>query len=316
VKPTFSIIVPVYNVERYIHKCIDSIINQSFKNIEVILVDDGSPDNCPLICDEYSQLDNRIKVIHKVNGGLSDARNFGIKAAIGEYIMFLDSDDYLEENACELFSNYTKENIDIILGNAKEIRDNTIFYINHTQLDNPNLSLKGSEALRHELDNGTMHMAACMNVYRRDFLIENALFFKYGIFHEDEQWTPRVFLAAKKTIITDITFYNYIIRENSITRKKDKTKNAIDLINSIYELSEVYDSLEDDYLKKKLNNYLVMLYLNAFYIGRLYRSNYKKCIDKSFLKERATSRRNLIKVRLFCINTIVYFYINKLIKSF
>lgn len=314
-KPTFSIIVPVYNVERYIHKCIDSIINQSFRNIEIILVNDGSPDECPLICDKYSELDNRIRVIHKVNGGLSDARNFGLKAAIGEYIIFLDSDDYLEKNACELLSMYTKDKIDIILGDAKEIRDNAIYYIKHSRLDNVDLYLTGPEVLKHEFKNNSMHMAACMNVYNREFLISNKLFFKYGIFHEDEQWTPRVFLAAKRVVITDIIFYNYIIRNNSITRKKDKTKNAIDLINSIKELSSIYDSIHDFELKNLLNDYLVMLYLNAFYIGKLYRKEYKKFIDKNFLKSRATSSRNRLKVKLFSFNTFIYYYINRLMKS-
>lgn len=314
-KPIFSIIVPVYNVEKYIHKCINSLIKQTFKNIEIILVDDGSPDNCPKICDEYSRIDNRIKVIHKNNGGLSDARNFGIRSATGEYILFLDSDDFLEGNACEALLPYTEGNFDLILGNAKEIRNNTVTYLNHTQLENSKSYLTGSEILKHELEHGTMHMAACMNIYKREFILENKLYFKYGIFHEDEEWTPRVFLAARKAIITDICFYNYIIRENSITRKKDKTKNAIDLINSIFELSIIYDSLNDKYLKKLLNNYLVMLYLNAFYVGRLYRKDFKKFIDKKFLIARATSRENIMKVSLFCLNTKAYFLINKLIKS-
>ena len=96
-----SIIVPVYNVEKYIHECVDSIINQTYKNIEIILVDDGSPDNCGKICDEYAKKDNRIKVIHKPNGGLSDARNHGIDVANGEWLMFIDSDDWIEPNMAE-----------------------------------------------------------------------------------------------------------------------------------------------------------------------------------------------------------------------
>ena len=89
-----SIIVPIYNVEKYIRKCIESIINQTYRNIEIILVDDGSPDNCGKICDEYAKKDSRVKVIHKKNGGLSDARNKGTEVATGEYIMYVDSDDY------------------------------------------------------------------------------------------------------------------------------------------------------------------------------------------------------------------------------
>lgn len=95
---TISIVVPIYKVERYLEKCVDSIIDQDYRNLEIILVDDGSPDRCPQICDEYAQKDSRVKVIHKENGGLSDARNAGIKVATGEYIAFVDSDDYLTES--------------------------------------------------------------------------------------------------------------------------------------------------------------------------------------------------------------------------
>ena len=96
-----SVIVPIYNVEKYLTKCIESIINQTYKNLEIILVDDGSPDKSPIICDEYAKKDNRIKVIHKKNGGLSDARNYGMSLATGEYISFIDSDDYIDEEMYE-----------------------------------------------------------------------------------------------------------------------------------------------------------------------------------------------------------------------
>ena len=99
----FSIIVPVYNVEKYLNQCVDSIMNQTYKDIEIILVDDGSPDNCPKMCDEYKEKDSRIKVIHKPNGGLSDARNEGLKVVSGDYIAFIDSDDWIELDAFENF---------------------------------------------------------------------------------------------------------------------------------------------------------------------------------------------------------------------
>ena len=96
-----SVIVPIYNVEKYLEKCIESIVNQTYKNLEIILVDDGSQDNCPAMCDEWTQKDSRIKVIHKKNGGLSSARNAGLEVSNGEYISFVDSDDWLDENTFE-----------------------------------------------------------------------------------------------------------------------------------------------------------------------------------------------------------------------
>ena len=96
-----SIVVPIYKVEKEIHRCVESLLAQTLKDIEIILVDDGSPDNCPSICDDYAKKDNRIKVIHKENGGLSEARNFGLLEAKAEYVLFVDSDDYIDKTTCE-----------------------------------------------------------------------------------------------------------------------------------------------------------------------------------------------------------------------
>ena len=124
-KPLLSIIVPVYNVEKYIERCIKSILNQSFTNFELILVDDGSPDNCGKICDEYKKKDSRIKVIHKKNGGLSDARNAGIERAKGEYIAFVDSDDFINKYMYEiLYKNAKKWDADISICNFKMVCEN------------------------------------------------------------------------------------------------------------------------------------------------------------------------------------------------
>ena len=114
--PKVSIVVPIYNVEKYLEQCIDSIINQTLKEIEIILVDDGSPDNCPQICDDYVKKDSRIKVVHKTNGGLSSARNAGIEIATGDYIGFVDSDDYIELDMYEKMYNIAIENnVDFVM---------------------------------------------------------------------------------------------------------------------------------------------------------------------------------------------------------
>ena len=116
-----SVIIPIYNVEKYIRQCIDSVLNQTYTQIEIILVDDGSPDNCGAICDEYAERDNRIKVIHKENGGLSDARNAGLAIAQGDFVYFLDSDDYLRKNEAieELLAVCGIESSDIVYFDAE-----------------------------------------------------------------------------------------------------------------------------------------------------------------------------------------------------
>ena len=137
-QPLVSIIVPIYKVEPYLRRCLDSIVNQSYTNLEIILVDDGSPDNCPQICDEYASKDNRIKVIHKKNGGLSDARNAGLDICKGEYISFVDSDDWVDEKYIEtLLDLAIKENVDIAIGeHEKKIRDSAFFKKKHSSKKN------------------------------------------------------------------------------------------------------------------------------------------------------------------------------------
>ncbi len=124
-----SVIVPIYKVENYLHRCVDSIINQTYTNLEIILVDDGSPDNCPMICDKYVKKDSRIRVIHKKNGGLSDARNAGINIATGEYIGFVDSDDYISLHFYQRLMNVMKvSDSDIVECEIKKFKDNDKIY--------------------------------------------------------------------------------------------------------------------------------------------------------------------------------------------
>ena len=116
--PRLSVIVPVYKVEKYIHKCVDSILNQTFTDFELILVDDGSPDNCGRICDEYAEKDSRVRVIHKKNGGVSDARNVGVVESKGDYISFVDPDDWIETNALEQIWNKAEANLKSVLASS------------------------------------------------------------------------------------------------------------------------------------------------------------------------------------------------------
>lgn len=129
-----SIIVPIYNVEKYLERCVDSLVNQTYENIEIILVDDGSPDYCPQLCDEYAKKDSRIVVIHKKNGGLSDARNYGLCKASGEYILYVDSDDYIELDSCEKLVNGMANNVDMVVGAYKELRNNKVIEKRHSNL--------------------------------------------------------------------------------------------------------------------------------------------------------------------------------------
>lgn len=251
-----SVIVPVYNVEEYLPTCIESVLNQTFKDFEVILVDDGSTDESGQICDEYAKKDERVKVIHKENGGLSDARNVGLLSSKGKYIAFVDGDDFIIETAFEkLMRKITIYDAEIVVGN--EVR-----YISDSKKIKPkkrHLSTElvhtGIEFMKLCIEQGAMYLGVPYNIYKRSLIIDNNLFFKKGILHEDLLWTPLVFLKANKVVYEDIDFYMHCIRQGSITQSVDKTKNGIDIINSCYELSEEFDKIDDVMARMVLNDF-------------------------------------------------------------
>jgi glycosyltransferase involved in cell wall biosynthesis len=314
-KPIISIVVPIYKVEDYIDKCINSLINQTYKNIEIILVDDGSPDRCPEICDNYAKEDNRIKVFHKKNGGLSDARNAGLKLAEGKYILFVDSDDYIELDTCKRFIDIIGNNKpDIVVGNARRIENGSIKAMQHKFITHTKV-VTGMQYLKEELKSGSMYMVAWLNLYNKEYMLRNGLEFRVGLLHEDEEFTPRAFLKAEKVIGSDFIFYNYLIRDGSITTTEKKIKNAEHMIKTCKELENIYSKVEDDELRRLLNNNLVDKYLNIFQISGLHKKEFKSLVDKRFLKNKAYTKRNKFRVALFMVSKKLYYYVNKSIKK-
>ena len=228
-----SIVLPIYNVEKYIEKCMDSVLNQTYKNIEVILVDDGSPDRCPKICEEYAKKDNRIKVVHKENGGLSDARNAGIKVANGEYITFIDSDDYVDEDYVEfLYNNIEKTNADIAIGAHRVLYDSGKVIEKATH---ENSVLKPKEVLERILYDDGIDLSAWGKLYKIS-LFDDIKFPKGRLF-EDSATTYMLVDKAKKIAVNSESKYNYIIRKDSISNASFSPQK-MDLITSTREMSE------------------------------------------------------------------------------
>lgn len=305
----FSVIVPIYNVEKYLHKCVDSLIGQTYKDIEIILVDDGSPDNCPTICDEYAKKDSRIKVIHKQNGGLSDARNKGLEAATGEFVSFIDSDDYIELDTFERFSKFISPEIDMLVGDA-------IVEGGECPLDNPKhlqgKVLLGYDYFKSAVQYDKVPAAVWCYVHRRVFLIENDLRFKYGILHEDEQFTPRALLKAKGVCYTGIVFYHYVLRDGSITKRKDKRKNATDLLSTFGELEIIFRQIKDKKFKNNLLNSLAEKYFSMYVLLELNRYG-KTFVRKKFVLRTAKKLKTRVKSWLFMINPKLYEILRKII---
>lgn len=222
-----SIIVPVYKVERYLKKCLDSLIKQTYRNIEIILVDDGSPDSCPQLCDKYAQNDSRIKVIHKQNGGLSSARNAGLKIVSGDFVSFVDSDDWVNDNYIEtLYLTQNKFDADLVIAEhqnvyeertcSKSARQN-----NFTEKINRKESLK-----RLFCENNPSYTVAWGKLYRKQ-LLEN-FYFPNGKFHEDEFTTFLLFHKTNNICYTNAALYNYRQRTDNIT----STQHPLDLLEA------------------------------------------------------------------------------------
>lgn len=209
-----SIIVAIYKVEAYLRTCVQSILSQTYQDFELILVDDGSPDACPILCDEYARQDTRVRVIHKSNGGLSDARNVGIRAAKGEYIMFVDGDDFWK----------SKEGLALLMEEVSRtpqcdfIGFNCSYYYPSTQRYKPWIAyseflasplVATDEKLYLLVSSGTFPMSACLKIIRHDFLIRNQLFFSYGVYSEDIPWFIELILRAHDFRFVNNYMYAY-----------------------------------------------------------------------------------------------------------
>ncbi|MGP4106341.1 glycosyltransferase family 2 protein [Virgibacillus sp. L01] len=250
-KGKVSVIVPIYKVEKYIHRCIESILNQTYFNLEVILVDDGSPDNCGAIAANYKKSDPRIKVIHKENGGLSDARNHGMKHATGEFTMFVDSDDWLENNMVENLINcslayqadvvqsafYYAHNDKLLLDNRHHHKNDT-----PTQLDN--------RKLMYELViNERVKNFAWGKLYKTKLI--NDIPFQKGVLFEDVFWAHQVMHRVEKFVLLHKPLYYYYHRDDSIVATY--TPRNLDLIMGLKErhlfIEKFHQGLTDESYK-------------------------------------------------------------------
>lgn len=266
-----SIIVPIYNVEKYLKQCIDSIINQTYKNIEIILIDDGSPDRCGAICDEYSKKDNRIIVIHKKNGGLSDARNRGIDIANGKYLTFIDSDDFVDSDYIEKLYNSIK------LHNT-QIAQCGISKVNKSNETITKLCYEGNGVkTSHEILNDLYGKHIIENVVVWNKMYAKELFanirFPVGKIHEDEFTTYKIFYSVNNISLLKDCLYNYRQTNESIIGKKFN-KKRLDLLDALEERISFFKNNKEDVLYiKTLESYIGQL--------KIYFIKVKKYIENS-----------------------------------
>ncbi len=257
-----SIIVPIYNVEKYLKRCVESLILQTYKNIEILLVDDGSKDSSGSIADDFSKMDKRVITLHKENGGLSDARNYGLNASTGEYILYVDSDDYIEKDSCEKLMAKMQPDVDFVAGGYKEIQDKIVTEKRHSNIVEGN-KYTSREFTILSIKKNEWFAPAWLNLYRKDFLLKNALFFKKGRLFEDHQMLPRLFLAANTIVYVDYPFYNYIIRENSIMTSQNKREKAEMSLSNYKEWIELFEHVNDKQYQKMLYGIAIRYYLTS-----------------------------------------------------
>ncbi len=206
-----SVIIPVYNVEPYLNKCVSTVL-QMKTELEVVLVDDGSTDGSGKLCDWWAEQNVRIKVIHQANGGLSAARNTGIRNSSGEFVMFLDSDDYLDSKEADRMIEQRNDDVHVLMGLYREVySDNDAGQNENSYAFYTMRGLTDVSAFLSALpiDGKGCFMTAWRFVCRRSFLLENALFFMPDIYHEDEEWSQRMFSCAKSIFVTHCHFYQY-----------------------------------------------------------------------------------------------------------
>ena len=268
--PEFSIIIPVYNIEQYIKECLDSVFNQSFQNFEVIVVNDGTKDNSMDIVKNYN-----VKIINQKNKGLSSARNHGVQLAKGKYILFLDSDDYLEKDTLKEIHKSLKNNPDIVRFQIQEINENhkiTKFK------EEPFNNLSGEEAFKKIVNYHFVENAWCYAI-KRSYYLQGKYMFKEGTIHEDFGLIPLVIIKA--SIVNSINYigYNYRIRNGSIMNNNDyeKTKKKV---NDFY---AHYKYLVEEIDKTKINSKIFKSFIaNSLLIKicELNKEDYKKYLKK------------------------------------
>ena len=283
-----SIIVPIYNVEEYLPRCIDSIINQTYKNIEIILVDDGSPDNCGKICDDYAKKDDRIKVVHKPNGGLSDARNTGVKNSSGDYLFFVDSDDTIELDTIDyLLNGIIKYNADIACCGLSNIYLNGS--VEKITVPKHPIVYNREQALDVHMIPGYIETITCNKLFKKSLF--NEIIWPVGLLYEDMRTTYKIINKCNTIVLLPDSKYNYYKRDNSIGGSAFSNK-TLDLLNANNEATKYVISS----IHKPNIIYISDIHWNIVVLNKMVLSN---SIDYELVKSiKSKIRKNFFRVIL------------------
>lgn len=300
-----SIIVPVYNVENYLAKCLDSLINQTHQNIEILVVNDGSKDNSEQIIQDYAQkYPDKIKPFNKTNGGLSDARNFGIDRATGDYIGFVDSDDYVNPTMFEEMLHLAeKHRAKMVICNIQKVDQNGNVTQKLTQI--PNMTEK------IDLDNNfsifsDLSYFACNKLFKKELFKEKR--FKKGVHFEDIQLIPQLLLECEVLAQTQNFHYQYLERTDSIT--KTHTEKGLDILKAVEDVETVFEKSEYSKKRKELKNFQIFEGVYSFLAYLAFVKNKDVFYEMSeklefFMKERDIKMKDILKYSRFDKNYLL-----------
>ena len=271
--PKVSVIIPVYNTEQYVAKTIESILNQTLYDIEIILINDGSKDNSLSILEQYAGIDKRIRLINQDNKGLSVSRNIGIEAANGEYILFMDSDDLLDKNTLEQCYKKSKDNnLEFVFFDADAFSDDDIdlskmYSYNRSGLFEDSV-FNGKQLLKYQINNNLFRSSVCLMFFLRDFITKNKISFIPNILHEDEPFTFKCYYYAQRVGRIDNTFFKRRYRYNSIMTTAFNLKNLNSYFTVIKEIEHVGN---DAFVKMHIGKMLDSIFVKTSNLKIKYR---------------------------------------------
>ena len=308
-----SVVVPVYNIEKYVGKCIESILCQTYTNIEVIIVNDGSTDNSLSVCHMYQKKDKRIKIINKDNGGLSEARNYGLHTAKGEYICFIDGDDYIHSKMLENMLNACDEyDVDISICAREYCFDDNEIDVFQNKKDYNSIVMSGKEAFRHFLlEDIDGFVVAWNKLYKKKLFTNNSIEYPVGKIHEDCFTTYKLFLASSKVAYVDYVGYCYRQRNNSIMHSKNSIRE-VSIVEAYEEILKFTREYVQEYVKEAEYRYVIAnLYLASVADNKKIISECKRNVLKiDYTQNKFLKGQRLVRAQLLVVLGEKYAYLS------
>ena len=308
-----SIIVPVYNTSSKLHKCLDSLVNQTIKDIEIIIVNDGSTDNCEQVVNEFKiKYNNIIKYYYKINEGVAKARNFGIKKANSDYIFFVDSDDYIDTRLIERVMPYINENVDLIKFKLQRVDEYEKIL---EKVDGHCFEkITGQEAFNKLYCKDVLIDSPCVYIIKKELFTENNFKFN-GTYHEDFGLIPLVIVSAKSVVSIPDCLYSYIQSTNSLMRNDDYDKTLKKMDDVLFHYDNAIETMKKMNLEKRTKENLKIYYTNAIVLKlRDLQTKDKKIYIKEIKKRKMYKNIKPRNIKQFIKRELLKFNINLYLK--